>query len=487
MQTTKRFNRKTLWIVPLAVVLSLAASVAAQQAPDRSKAPAVDAAPALKLPPIQKRALTNGLPVWIVEMHKVPVVDVGLIIHSGSAADPQSKFGLANLTADMLDEGAGSRSALDLADAIDFLGASMSTGSSTDSSSVRLHSTVAKLDASLPLMADIALRPSFAQTELDRVKKLRLAGFVQARDNPGAIVAAAFPRVLYGLAHRYGTGSGGTETSIASMSVADLKSFHSTFYQPSNAHLLVIGDVTPSNILPKLEKVFGAWKNSATAIPKVNLPAAPQHGARQIYLVDKPGAAQSQVRIGWIGVARSTPDYFVLEVLNTILGGSFTSRLNMNLREEHGYAYGASSGFSMPSTPGPFQATAAVQTDKTVESVQEFFKEFDGIRKPVPADELNKARNNVALGFPGSFETTGMMSGHIQEMVVFRLPETFFNGYVSRVQDVTSADLQRAAQQYIQPDKFAVVIVGDLATIEKPIRALNLAPVKTLTIDELFK
>ena len=476
-----------LFLIVIILAAISAETVAAEQAPDRSKAPAVDSPPALKLPPIQKRTLTNGIAVSIVEMHKVPVVDVMLIVRSGTAADPQGKFGLANLTADMLDEGAGSRSALELADAIDFLGASISTGSSTDSSTVRLHSTVAKLDAALPLMADVALRPSFAQTELDRVKKLRLSAFVQARDNPASIVAAAFPRVVYGPSHRYGTAAGGTESSISSMIVADLKSFHSTFYQPANAHLLVVGDVTPASVLPKLEKAFGSWKNGTTPVPKVTLPQATQHPQRQIYLVDKPGAAQSQIRIGWIGVARSTPDYFVIEVLNTILGGSFTSRLNSNLREQHGYAYGASSGFAMPATPGPFQASAAVQTDKTAESLQEFFKEFDGIRKPVPADELNKARNNVALGFPGTFETTGSMAGHMQEMIVYNLPETYFTGYVSRVQDVTSADLQRAAQQYIQPDKFAVVVVGDLSKIEKPIRDLNLAPIKTLTLDELFK
>src|SRR5262249_32277088 len=200
--------------------ISTATVVAQQQGPDRSKAPGVDSPPALKLPAIQKRTLTNGLAVSIVEMHKVPVVDVTLIVRSGTAADPQGKFGLANLTADMLDEGAGSRSALELADAVDFLGASISTGSSTDSSTVRLHSTVAKLDAGLPLMADVALRPTFAQTELDRVKKLRLSAFVQARDNPASIVVAAFSRVVYGASHRYGTGAGGTESSIGSMTVA---------------------------------------------------------------------------------------------------------------------------------------------------------------------------------------------------------------------------------------------------------------------------
>lgn len=466
---------------------AFAASVLAQQAPDRTKPPAVDSAPALKLPAIQKRVLSNGLAVWIIEMHKVPVVDISLIVRGGAGADPQSKFGRANLTADMLDEGAGTRSALELSDAIDFLGASISAGSSTDAATVRLHSPVSKLDAALPLMADVALRPTFAQTELDRVRKLRLAGFVQARDNPAQIVAAAFPRVVYGPTHRYGTGTGGTETSIASMTIADLKTFHATYFQPANAQLMVIGNVSAAAVLPKLEKAFGLWKNGTAPAPKVSIPAAPQHGSRQIYLVDKPGAAQSQIRIGWVGVARNTPDYFVLEVLNTILGGSFTSRLNNNLREVHGYAYGASSGFSMPASPGPFSASAAVQTDKTAESLSEFFKEFDGIRKPVQADELTKARNNVAFGFPGEFETTGSMAAHMQDLVVYSLPETFFTGYVSRIQDITSGDLQRAAEKYIQPDHFAVVVVGDLAKIEKPIRDLNLAPIKMITLDSLFK
>jgi hypothetical protein len=207
MRKATRSTFKQLLCLTVIVLAAIStATVTAQQGPDRTKAPGVDSAPALKLPPIQKRTLTNGLAVSIVEMHKVPVVDITLIVRSGTAADPQGKFGLANLTADMLDEGAGSRSALELADAIDFLGASISTGSSTDSSTVRLHSTVAKLDAALPLMADVALRPAFAQTELDRVKKLRLSAFVQARDNPAAIVAAAFPRVVYGPSHRYGTG-----------------------------------------------------------------------------------------------------------------------------------------------------------------------------------------------------------------------------------------------------------------------------------------
>jgi predicted Zn-dependent peptidase len=472
----------------LFAIACLAATLAidAQQAPDRTKPPVTGPAPALKIPPIQKRALANGLPVWVVEMHEVPVVDVTLIVKSGGASDPPASFGLASLTADMLDEGAGMRDALGLADAIDFLGASLSTGSGFDSSTIRLHTLLTKLDQALPLMADVALRPTFPQTELDRVRTSRITSIVQARDNPATIASLAFPRVLYGLSHRYGTSSGGTESSLKEMTTADLKSFHAKFYQPANAHAIVVGDIGADAAAAKLEKAFGAWKN-VSPIAKPQLPAAAQHGPRQIYLVDKPGAAQSQIRIGAIGVPRSTPDYFVLSVLNTILGGSFTSRLNQNLREQHGYAYGASSGFDMRLSAGPFTASAGVQTDKTVESLREFFKELDGMHQPIPADELTRAKNNEALGFPSAFETTSGMAGRLSDLVIYGLPESFFNEYVPKIQAVTAADVQRAADQYVKTNIFAVVVVGDLSKIEKPIRDANIAPVKTMSIEDVIK
>ena len=217
------------------------------------------------------------------------------------------------------------------------------------------------------------------------------------------------------------------------------------------------------------------------------VPNAPQLGKRQVYLVDKPEAAQSQIRIGWVGVARSTPDYAVLEVLNTVLGGSFTSRLNQNLREKNGYAYGANSGFDMRLSAGPFLAAAGVQTDKTGDAVREFFNELNGILTPVPAEELAKAKNYVALGFPGEFETTGDMARKLEELVVYNLPEATFSNFVPSVTAVTAADLQRAAARFIQPEKMAVVVVGDLKVIEGPIRALNLGPVTILAVDSLFR
>jgi predicted Zn-dependent peptidase len=292
--------------------------------------------------------------------------------------------------------------------------------------------------------------------------------------------------MVFGARHRYGTFAMGNEASNGEMTAADLRGFYTQFYQPQNSHLIVVGDVTPESILPKLEKAFGGWKNGPAPV-KPAIETASQHGPRQIYLVDKPGAAQSQIRIGWVGVPRSTPDYYALDVLNTVLGGSFSSRLNMNLREQHGYSYGARSSFDMRMSAGPFVASAGVQSDKTVESLQEFFKELNAIRQPISAEELTRAKNYQALGFPAEFETTSGMAGNLAQLVIYSLPETFFNDYVTKILAVTPAEVTRAATQYIQPDRFAVVIVGDLAKIEKGIRAANLGPVKVVTADEVLK
>ncbi len=470
----------------LLCALAVSVTLSAQQ-PGRKQPPAIGPAPTLKLPAIQKHKLSNGLAVWLVEHHEVPLAQINLIVRSGSAADPIGKYGVGSLTAAMLDEGAGSRTSLDLADAIEFLGANLSTASSFDSSAVRMSVPVSKLAEALPLMADVALRPSFPVAELDRLRKERLTGLLQARDNVGALVQLAFPRIVFGPTHRYGTSANGLPAAIEALTVDDLQAFYRSHFRPDNATLLVVGDLTAASALPMLEKAFGEWKPGGMQALVAEVPNAPQLGKRQIYLVDKPEAAQSQIRIGWVGVARSTPDYAVLEVLNTVLGGSFTSRLNQNLREKNGYAYGASSGFDMRLSAGPFLAAAGVQTDKTADALREFFNELNGILTPVPADELAKAKNYVALGFPGEFETTGDMARKLEELVVYNLPETTFSNFVPGVTAVTAADLQRAAARFVQPEKMAVVIVGDLKVIEGPIRALNLGPIVHVTIDSLFR
>jgi predicted Zn-dependent peptidase len=463
-----------------------AATVLSAQAPDRSHPPKPGPAPSLHMPPIQKRALSNGLPVWIVELHKVPVAQINLLVFSGSADDPPGRFGAASLASAMLEEGAGNRSALEVADAIDFLGADLSAGSGIDSSAVRLHVPVARLADALPIMADVALRPTFKKEELDRLRQQRLTQMIQGRDDPQTIASAAFPRVLYGPRHRYGTPTGGTAETVKTFTPDDLREFYSSTFRPDHATILAIGDVTPDKVMPLLEKSFGAWKASGAAAPKQTIAAVDEPAERTVYIVDKPGAAQSQIRIGWIGVPRSTPDYFPLVVMNTILGGSFSSRLNMNLREQHGYTYGASSQFDMRAAAGPFSAAAGVQTDKTKESLTEFFNELNGILKPIPSEELSRAKNYVALRYPGGFETTSDISRQLENALVFRLPDNYFSTYVQNIQAVTAADVARVAQKYIAPGRFAVVVVGDQKAIEPGIRSLNLGPVKVMTIDEVF-
>jgi len=475
---------KKLLFALLTATVAATAFVSAQ-APDRSKPPQSGAPPTLKLPAIQKRMLSNGLPVWIVEHHGVPVVQVNLVVLSGTGDDPAGKFGIASLTASLLTEGAGSRSALQIADAVDFLGADLSTNAGSDGSAVRLSVPVARLADALPIMADVALRPTFPQAELDRQKLERLTNIIQARDDPPSIGQLGYARVLYGTSHRYGTALAGSAQSIQGFTVEEVRSFYRTAYQPANSAIIAVGDVTPARLIPMLEASFGKWQGAA-APPHATLTVPATPAERTIYIIDKPGAPQSQVRIGWVGVPRSTPDYFPITVMNTVLGGAFSSRLNLNLREKHGYTYGAQSQFDMRLGAGPFVAAAGIQTDKTADALKEFFNELNDILKPVPADELTRAKHYVSLRYPLGFETTGDIATRLEQALLYRLPDDYFSTYVPKIEAVTAADVQRVAQKYILPGKFAVVIAGDRAAIEPGIKALNLGPIKIMTVDDVF-
>jgi zinc protease len=486
-KVTKTF----LWSWVLGAVCTAVVAVTgvtAQQAPDRSKAPAPGPLPALRLAPVEKRTLSNGLQVWIMGVHKVPTVHLELTIRAGTAADPAEKFGLASLTADMIDEGAGTRTALEIADAVDFLGAELSAGAAVDATYVDLHVPVARLADALPLMADIVARPTFPDAELKRLRDERLASLLETEDDPEQLIQVAFPRLVFGAKHRYGSALIGTAASLKGFTVADLEAFHVSRYRPANAVLVVAGDVTADTVVPLLERALGGWKGGPeTAAAGLVGGEAPQLTARRVYLIDKPGAAQSQIRIGWVGVARSTPEYFPLGVLNTILGDAFTSRLNNNLREVHGYAYGAGSRFDMRLSAGAFSASAGVQTDKTSEALKEFFNELTRIHEPVPADELDKAKNYLALQMPRNFETTRSTANALAQLYVYGLPADYYTTYGDHIRAVTAADVKRVADKYIQPDKFAVVIVGDRKVIEAGVKALNLGPLAVVEPSEIMK
>jgi len=471
-------------IIIASVLLSILACPANARQSDREMPPKLGPPPSMHLPEIQHFTLSNGLKVALMEKHNVPLVQAELVVWCGSVNDPPGKSGLASMSAAMMEEGAGLRSSLELADAIDFLGADISAFAGNHTSGVVMHTPLSKLDSALALFADMSLRPTFPAEELERNRKERLTTLMEWRDEPRAIASVIYSRTLYGTDHPYGVPSMGNEQSVRSLTVEDLKDFHKTYFHPNNGFIVVSGDVTQEQIMPRLEKLFGDWSKEDVRIP--TLPAARQVEARKIYLVDKPGAAQSVIRIGRIGAARMTKDYFPLLVMNTILGGSFTSRLNHNIREVHGYSYGAGSGFDFRPTPGPFTAAADVQTNVTDKALTEFMNELKGILQPVSDEELTRAKNYLALRYPESFQTVSQLSGQLSDLNVYGLPDDYFNTYVGNILAVTKEDVQRVAKQYIDPDKIAIIVVGDRKLIESGISALNLGPIENLSVDDVL-
>uniref|UniRef100_A0A832MKK5 Insulinase family protein n=1 Tax=Eiseniibacteriota bacterium TaxID=2212470 RepID=A0A832MKK5_UNCEI len=470
-----RARTSTAASAALALAVALAASAAAAP-PDRTRPPALGAPPALTLPRVQTRTLPNGLELGVVEMHETPVVHVTLIVRAGSVCDPADLPGLATFTANMLDEGAGGRGALAVSDAFEFLGAQFSASASRENATLTLHVPKRQFAAAFDLMADVVLRPDFPDSEIVRQRELRKNQLLQLRDQPTAISPIAFNAVVFGASHPFGRPGGGTDASTEALTRARVVEFWRRWYRPGHARMLVVGDVTPSEAAALVRKRFGAWARGAVAAPEV--PAAPAPGPRAIHLVDKPGAAQSVVRIGHAGVARNHPDHYPLLVMNTILGGSFTSRLNTNLRETHGYTYGARSSWDWGRWAGPFAAFASVQTAKTDSALIEFMKELRRIRdEGVPAAELDKAKSYIALGLPGSFETTSDVASQFAALWSNDLPLDTYDQYLPKIMAVTAADVQRVARAHIDPDRLAIVIVGDRKEIEPGLARLGEGPI----------
>lgn len=438
---------------------------------DLTKPPTLGAPPALNPPQITTRELSNGLKIVIIEQHELPLADVLLQVRSGGEADPAGKMGSAALVAAMLTEGTTTRSALQIADQAAYLGVELRATSSWEQSTVSLHTPTAQLDSALALFGDVALRPSFPTADLERVRKVRLTALQQVRDRGPAIADRAFAAAVFGEQHPYGRPLTGTEGSVASISRDDVQRFYTTYYRPNNATLLVVGDVRPDDVERRARELFGAW--SKGTIPVSSTSTASATKGTTVVIVDKPGAAQSSFRIGGIGAPRSTSDYFALQVMNTVLGGAFTSRLMQNLRETHGYTYGASSGFGLRRSAGPFTASAEVVTAKTDSALIEFLKELRAIRDTVPTEELTKAKRFLQLGLPGNFETTGGIAGEFVPLLAYGIPLDFYATAVQRYGEVSQEDVRRVARQYIDPDKLTIVIVGDRKTIEPGLRALK--------------
>lgn len=465
---------------PIAAPPTTAAPAPAQPTADIAKPPELAPPPALDLPPIVTRTLDNGLSLMIVEQHELPVADFIMLVRTGGEADPSRLGGLASLTADMLDEGTATRNSLQIADQTAFLGADLSTSSGWDRSVVAIHSTTAQLDSALALFGDVLLHPAFPEADLARVRKARVTSLLQLEDYGPAIADRVFDKVTFGDRNPYGHALNGTRASVAGIARSDIARFYRTYYRPNNATLIVVGDVKPDDVERRARDIFGAWQRGD--IPATQYGPVPPARSRTIYLVDKPAAAQSSFRIGGVGVKRSTPDYFAIEVMNTILGGSFTSRLNQNLRETHGYTYGAGSGFSMRREPGPFTAEAEIVAAKTDSALVQFLAELEAIRDTVPEAELARAKQLLQLQLPGDFETTRSIASRLVPVAIYDLPLDFYNQYVGHIGAVNQADVLRVARQEIKPDSVDIVIVGDSKLVEPGLKALGVAPVERLTL-----
>jgi zinc protease len=441
---------------------------------DSSKLPKPGPVPTFKLPPVERRTLSNGMDVVIVEHKELPVVSMNLVVKMGAAGDPLNQGGLASLTADMLDEGTKTRSSLDISDQLAFIGSSLSVNSGWDSSTASMTTLTRHLDRALDIYADVVTNPAFDDKELTRLSNTRMTAFKQRRDDPGQIAEIVYASLIYGRTHPYGHPLTGDEASLGAIKGADVRKFYETFYRPNNATLVVVGDVTPDQLMPKLERAFGKWEKGH--IPAVDVTAAPvARDKATLYVVDRPGSAQSVILAGHVGVPRSNPDYFPLLVMNTLLGGQFTSRINLNLREDKGYTYGARSQFDWRRGAGPFVATAPVFTGVTKESVAELLKELRGVRGEIPItqQELEYAKQAIIRGFPRTFETPGQIGNRLEQVITYGLPDDYFNTYIERVQAVTLADINRVATQHLQPSRLAIVVVGDRKVIEQGLRSLD--------------
>jgi zinc protease len=440
---------------------------------DRTRPPESGPPPSLRLPPIERFALSNGVPVLLVEKHDLPLVAIELFFSGGASAVVPARAGLASLTMDMLDEGAGERSALAVSAELERLGVTLQLAAGYDASHVEVLALRTRLAETLDLLGDVVLQPTFLEHEVERVRQERIDLSLELLAEPRSVANDAFARAIYGPAHPWGPPLLGTRRALAALGRADVAAHHERNHHAGNATMVVAGDVTAGALRELLEPRFGAWERRPA--PALDLAAPPALERASLWLIDRPGAAQSELRVGCVAAARTAEDYFAVIVLNTVLGGAFTSRLNAKLREEKGFTYGARSAFHTRRWPGPFVAQCAVHTPVTAEAVAVILEQIERLREePVPADELERAMRYVALRLPQRFETVGDVVGRVAEQVQYGLPDDYWSGYVPRLLEVDAAAVQAAARRYLDSRRMAVVVDGDHKEVQGPLEALGL-------------
>jgi zinc protease len=464
-------------------ILALGLTLAAEQTPDRTKIPPPGKLPVLHVPAWTKTTLDNGADLIVSEKHDLPLVSFTITMLGGAdqfeAAD---KRGVGALTAAMLNEGTKTRDGEALSNALQLLGTSISASVGSETGSIGFLSTSGKFPQTLDILADMLANPTFPADALERLRAQRLVALTQAKAQPGAIAGRVYPRILYGASHPFGQPV--TENTVKAIARDDVIAFHKTYFQPGRALITVVGDVTASTAKTTVDHALASWPKGGDK-PAFSYPALPDRSAIAIYLVDKPGAAQSTFAIGNPGPPRSTPDYYPLQVMNTILGGMFQSRLNANIREEKGYSYGVGSSFAYGKGPGAFRAGGDIVSAKSDAALVEFMKELRGIAggRPITDDELTMAKDSLVQRLPAQFASVQGINGAMTSLWTQGLPNDYYQQYGAKIAAVTKDDVLRVAKQYIDLDHLSIVIVGDRASIEGPLKATGIAPIVATDIE----
>ena len=442
---------------------------------DRSRVPAVGSDPVFQFPEIVRHTLSNGIDLRTIEHRAAPVVTFVLQVEGGSGADPAAQEGLAAITADMVDEGTGSLSAIDVSDAITRIGADYDVDVGSDVTTFSL-TTLERFSArGAQLLADLLIRPSLREADFQRVRQLRVDRLRQLKDVAPAVAERAFVRLLYG-DHPYGHLAIGNETALRALSIAEVSAFHAERFVPSQATMIIAGDMTHDAMRALADASFGGWANRAGAVPQRRAseidPVDSPNG--QLAIVPREGAAQSELRIGHLSAQRNTPDYSALLVMNSVLGGQFVSRVNLKLREEKGYTYGARTGFDWRRGLAPFSLSTSVHTAATAEAIKDAHAEIDGLRdaRPVTASELVLSKASLTRGYPRNFETAAQVARAVGQLALFGLPDTYFQEFMPKVNAVTQDDVTRVAAAYLDPGRLTTLVVGDHAAIRESMSRL---------------
>ena len=459
--------------------------VSNEEGVDRSSVPVTETFPESKFIKFQKEALSNGLNLVVAKQENIPIVSFNLLLDAGYAADQYSAPGTSSMVMSMLDEGTEKLDALEISDRASEIGAIISSGAGIDTSSVSMNALRENLDDSLKLYSEIILEPSFPDRELERIRNQKLAQIQQEKNQPFGIALRVLPELLYGESHAYSlplTGSG-TEESVMQIDRQSLINYHNEWFKPNNATMIIVGDVEMDQMKPMLEKHFKNWKSGI--VPEKDIADVSVAKSDSVYLIDRPGSQQSIVLAANIAPGKGDSDDLAIESMNDVIGGSFTSRINMNLREDKGWAYGARTTLLQTKGQRPFIAYAPVQTDKTAESIIEIKQELLEFltTNPVTEDELQKVKDNNTLSLPGRWETVRAISSDLSQIITYGLPDDYWDTYTNKVRNLSSKKLQDAAEKAIKPDNLIWVIVGDLSEIEDKVRNLDFTQIKTLNAD----